>query len=110
MGVGRRMDGIYTIEFKRLGKQQSLSALEKDTTVPHVKHARTIYADRGALDKIAGKNAVQDMNMRLDSVLDDCSLCAETPLTDTLMLSRTYAEVRPVVVIHTNVAALNVRR
>lgn len=56
---------------------------------------------------MAYKGVVQGMNVRQHSVLRDCSLGIEGTVTNMLVMSRTYVEVRSGTLIHTDVTIMS---
>lgn len=95
VGIGRRMDGIYTVDSKKMEKQQALAAPEKYVSVLHMLQTRFGQADRCALSGMAGKDFVCDTSMRQHSVLVDCSRCIEGTVTNKHMPLKSHVEVRP---------------
>lgn len=98
----------YLVLISRKSRKSSPSYLEKDDGVLDDLDARFASTDRSAVNWVADKDAVQDMDMPQHYVLDDCYPCIEGAVTNTIMPSRTHGEVRPASVIHTNVTIMSV--
>lgn len=104
VGIGKHIDGMDAVGFKKMEKQQVLPATEKYVSVLDFCHVRLDDDDCRAIKWMGEKDAVQDMDMCQRFVLDDCFPCIKGTMTNTPMPSRTHVEVRPGAVIHTDVA------
>lgn len=103
------MAEMYVVEYKKVGKQQAISALENDVSVLDVWPASVTHADRLAVKGMEEKLVFRDMDMYQRFVLDDFALCIEKTMKSTPMPPRNRMESRPGAGIHINVADLEVQ-
>lgn len=90
------------------GELQNISPLEEDVSVPDVCNSYPSFADCRAVRWMAGTWIVCDLDTCQPSVLDDCSWCIKVAMTNTSRASRAHAEFWAGVVLHIDVATMNV--
>lgn len=102
IGVGRHIYGIYAVDFKKVGEQQTYSSPNNGISIFDFWHERLAHAHSRAIKGRADKDAVRDMNRRYGSILDACVGCIERGMMNKPMPSRNLAEARLRAVINTD--------
>lgn len=105
---GKRDEGMYSIELE-IVDDPALTVTNKNCRLLEVWHRRLAHAGRRVIEWMEQKSVVKDLNMSKLPTLTNFSACIKGTTANTTMQSCRHVEMRPSLMVHTDVAEMNER-